>query len=183
MKRIKQFFKSKGVKVVLIILAIVSVGLILNAAGALNGAKAWIHSITDAKTRNSENLIDSTAAEYNAIAGDHNGVKVTVNKDGTITLEGTANEATSLLLGTLDVEANEIVTINKTGVAGVCVKVVAATGEEDYSRDLSDVTFYANDDTYSVYLTIDAETELKKVTVSPMITAGSDAGHYYSIVD
>lgn len=192
MKKIKAFFKKhKAVKIICIVLcAALLVGAVLAVTGKLGSTLGEVAY----NVRNEQNIIKNSAA-YQSIAGTHNGVDFTVNKDGSITLDGKATAAITLeLLDIANFETNGAVLTLKAVDFGnkgkdSSIQVISDDGENEdllaTSDRYADIVFTntTDDCALKVVLDIPVNSQFDGVTIYPVLNYGAKAINFYSIQD
>lgn len=183
MKKWWKKHKNKVIAVVCIIGSIFSLGLVMNFTGALDGLKENVGETM----RNESNLL--LVKDYDSIDGEHGGVDVSVNKDGSITLDGQSTANTSVLLYTnaAGFGSNVFVSLGKAdfgeGAEGTALVL--------YNDNVAAVRSLANDDvtfaselghTYLLKLEIAAGDEFDNVTIYPVLNYGTSAESYFTVI-
>lgn len=166
-----------------IIGSILALGLILNFTGALDTIKDDVGETM----RNESNLLQMK--EYESIAGEHGGVKVVVNKDGSITLNGKSTAETSLLLYTnaTGFGSNVFVSLGKAdfGDKAEDTSLVLYNDNVEAARSLAndDVTFASElGHTYLLKLEIAEGDEFENVKIYPVLNYGTSAESYFTVI-
>lgn len=180
-----KFFKrnAKTFKVIAIVLCVLLVGgFLLNMSGSFDKTKTKISE----EHRNDANLF-IVDASYKGISGTYSGVKITVNSDGSIVLDGKATAAISKVL-TATPKTNYTYTISKLNCGddapGTKISVNDGITAVATSSRSSDITFQmpAANGTVTVTLEIASGDEFDNLKIYPMIANGVNAQPYYTIV-
>ena len=183
MKKWWKKHKNKVIAVVCIIGSILALSLVLNFTGALDTIKGDVGETM----RNESNLLQ--VKEYGSIEGKHGGVDVSVNKDGSITLDGKSTAATSLLLYTnaTGFGSNVFVSLGKAdfGDEAEGAALVLYNDNVVAARSLAndDVTFASElGHTYLLKLEIAEGDEFDNVTIYPVLNYGTSAESYFTVI-
>ena len=111
-------------------------------------------------------------------SGSQDGIDYTVNADGSITLNGTALNTTTIWLRynthPVGLEVGKIYRVNSSGIEGVYIAVQA----NDYSNNISDGGSVATFPEYMAYITIFSGTTINNTTFYPMLYAGAEKKSY-----
>ena len=184
---------KKPVKVILIVCVVLCLallgGCIANSFGAFDDVK--LTSAKEDKVRNEQNLLDPDF--YTSIvSGDQKGVKVTVNDDGSITLDGTATGKSNLRLFEISDYAVNGLTLTIGSVdfgedaENSCLLWRHGGGSDGvhyyelYSGDSETFTInYADSQNYNFYLSIVEGDEFDNVTIYPVLNYGVTAVSYF----
>ena len=145
------------------------------------------------KKRNSENLLDPKF--YDNIDGKHSGVNVTVNEDGSITLDGKASEAFELKLIELPTSVYVSSFLTVSGIdfgedaSGACLSwniVNEASGSGGPSDVVLPAGYDFNVDTednageyYTLKIMVSSGDEFDNVTIYPVLNYGVTAVSYF----
>ena len=162
---------------------LLGIGLVLNFTGTLDTLKDDVKETM----RNDSNLL--LLKDYESIGGDHNGVKVVINKDGSITLDGKATSATSLLMYTnaAGFGSNVFVSLGKAdfGENAEGTALVLYNDNVEGARSLAndDVTFTSElGHTYLLKLEIAEGDEFENVKIYPVLNYGTSAESYFTVI-
>lgn len=176
--------KAKLWRIIGIIGIVLALVMIFNAAGAFNGIKSKARETFLDKYRNPENIIDVSRPEYKEIAGTANGITVTVNKDGTIVLNGRATSDITLVLNEIaDLTDGELITIGKTKVDGAAVGI---TDDEAVllgksTKDTNKTMVLGTAESYNIVLIIEENAAFNNVTIMPAVSSGTEVIDYYTV--
>ena len=186
MKAIKRFFnkhrkKFAFVGVTLTLIAVLGLVLFLLPSNGILGE-------IKGKVRNEANLIVNDET-YNGLDDqEYAGVKITVNDDGSLTLDGTATGTTDVVLLTKTEGFGEGVNLTlgkvKLGDDAENSRLTVYKGNTliASSTPYSPIVFTATGtDTWYVKLSIREGDSFDNVTIYPMLNYGSTAAPYYAV--
>ena len=184
---------KKPIKIILIVCVVLCLallgGCIANSFGAFDDVK--LPFAKEEKIRNEQNMLDPDYYK-SIIEGDQNGVEVTVNDDGSITLDGKAEEESNIRL----------FCVNDYSLFGLELTINSVDFGEDaentyiywYHDNTSDESLsyklysgesksfavnYADGQNYNFYLSIAEGDEFDNVTIYPVLNYGVTAVSYF----
>ena len=140
---------------------------------------------------NEDNLIYKeflSAESYNSVDGDHgNGLVWTVNDDGSVTVDGTAEADDTFTLCTVTLTAGEYTFTSVKGgtkgtyfVQGQVDGVTVWYSDWQNTSEQSATKSFEATQTVTISIVVKEGTEMKNVTFYPVIVEGDEVGNYYA---
>ena len=168
-----------GKTLIVVLVCILSCGFIMWAFGGLNDMSVENAKDVFERKLNEDNLYTSECVTITD-RNDGNGIKVTVNENGSITVKGEADSVVNYPIATVSLKAGEYTFTALEGASLKGAYVSLSLEGVDISADFTGNTFTVVEDTeVALTLHIAEGTEIN-ATVYPVIVEGDEAGAYFA---
>ena len=168
-----------GKTLVVVLVCILSCGFLMWAFGGLNDMSVDNAKDVFERKVNEDNLYTSECVTITD-RNDGNGIKLTVNDNGTIAVKGTADATVNYDLATVSLKAGEYTFTALEGASLKGAYVSLSLEGVDKPADFTGNTFTVVEDTEVVITLHIAEGTEINATVYPVIVKGDEAGTYFA---